>query len=160
MRIIRLVSIVLLGLLLSISALSCAATDEESIKQSTKQVDTVSEASWAQYYSNFKEMASDSFVNAVVVGEITRVISVQTEPPPKAASGLLHLAFTDFEFKIERTIKGKEASLIIIHQTGAEGDFEIQDDPLFKVSEKYILFLHEYEVRNRWASGQVQDNRK
>ena len=146
------IGIVMLVILLCIPLFSCTTPKEESIEQTG----TLSEASWGHFYNNFGEMYSDSFVDAVVLGEITRVVSVQTEPPPKAASGSLHLAFTDFEFKIERTLKGKEAVLIILHQTGAEGDFEIQDDPLFKIGEKYILFLHKYEEGKYFVTGGPQ----
>jgi hypothetical protein len=152
MRNVQTLGTILLGTLLSLSTLSCAATDEESIEQ----VSTESEASWGHFYNNFREMFSDSFVDAVVFGEISRVVSVQIEPSPKAASGSLHLAFTDFEFKIERTLKGKEAGMIILHQTGAEGDFEIHDDPLFKIGEKYVLFLHKYEEGKYFVTGGPQ----
>jgi hypothetical protein len=101
-------------------------------------------------------MYNDSFVDTVVIGKITRILSVISEPPPKAASGSLHLAFTDFEFSIERTLKGKEAGNITIHQTGASGEFEIRDDPLFLEGEKYVLFLHKYEEGRYFVTGGPQ----
>ncbi len=139
-------------LLLSFSLLSCVPTNDKSISPSN----TINEASWGQSYNNLNEMYNDSFVDTVLIGKITRILTVITEPPPKAASGSLHLAFTDFEFCIERTLKGKEAGNITIHQTGASGEFEIRDDPLFQVGEQYLLFLHKYEEGRYFVTGGPQ----
>lgn len=98
-------------------------------------------ASWAVGYQSIAELRRDA--DLVVLGSITGIAGVEND-----SNGL---PFTDFTFRIERVISDPKArrglSSITLHQTGGVMNgyrYEVEDDTLFSIGERAILFLREY----------------
>lgn len=98
-------------------------------------------ASWAVGYQSIAELRRDA--DLVVLGSITGIAGVEHD-----SNGL---PFTDFTFRIERVISDPKArsglSSITLHQTGGVMNgyrYEVEDDTLFGIGERAILFLREY----------------
>lgn len=125
------------------SSVSCSQ-DNDQITQNEPTLQ-ITEASWAKHYDSIDELCSDPDIGLIAIGEIDRIIDVVASDPVNARWGPVYLYYTDFNFIIERVLEGKDTKEIIIRQTGADGKWEISDDPLFKPGEKYVLFLREYE---------------
>ncbi len=103
-------------------------------------------ASWGASFEDLAELCSSS--DLVAAGVIDRVASVE------AATGS-PLFFTKFVFRIEKTYKGNETGEIILNITGApdKPGSALEEDPLFNVGERWILFLREYEEGLYYSLG-------
>jgi len=112
--------------------------------------------SWAQQYRSLADLKAHSDV--AVEGTITRA----TQEPGASTT---NIPFTDFQFTVAATLydpghraaatAGTPATLTI-HQTGGVVNdelFQFEDDPLFKVGEKCVLFLHEYATGRYMVIG-------
>jgi hypothetical protein len=127
------------------SFVSCTTSDQgPNEANQTSSIPSLN-ASWARGYSSIDELVSDSFVDLIAVGEIDRVIGVTRNKAAENSRGPVYVYFTDFSFRIDSVLKGADTKEVLIHQTGAVGEGEIDQDPLFKPGERYVLFLHEYE---------------
>jgi hypothetical protein len=114
------------------------------------------DASWARYYRSMADLKAHTDV--AVEGTITKA----TQEPGASTTST---PFTDFQFTVAATLydPGHRAAAtaggpetLTIHQTGGIVDgeqFQIDDDPLFKVGEKYVLFLHEYATGHYMVVG-------
>jgi len=143
-------TIAILTAIMVLSAISCT-TANDGINQNQN---IVANLSWASHYQDICELCTEA--DLIAVGEIDRVINETSDKVAEAEWGPVIIYTTDFAFWIEQILKGKEAKEIILHQTGAAGKEEISDDPLFKLGEKYILFLHEYEAGKYFVLGGPQ----
>jgi hypothetical protein len=114
------------------------------------------DASWAHYYRSMADLKAHT--DMAVQGAITKA----TQEPGASTT---NIPFTDFQFTVAATLydpghraaatAGTPATLTI-HQTGGIVDceqFQFDDDPLFRVGEKYVLFLHEYATRRHMVVG-------
>lgn len=75
-------------------------------------------------------------------------------------SGPNALPFTDFQFRIDSSLKGvPEAQTIVLHQTGGPfhgAIFVVDDDPLMKPQDCYVLFLRRYAPEHYFILGGAQ----
>jgi len=134
------------------------------------------DASWATYYTGLRElrMSADLIVLATVVRQQTSLVNmkvagesagapaseVRTPASAVAANSNGYLT-TDFELTVQgvlANVKGLPTSGgLVVTQTGgidAAGTvYETDDDPLFKVGDKVVLFLIQYAPGNYKASG-------
>ena len=115
------------------------------------------DASWAEYYHSMSALKAHSDV--AVEGTITKA-SVE----PRASS--TDVPYTDFQFTVGSTLldprhkiaaaTAAKPAVLTIHQTGGTVDdttFQVDDDPLFKVGQKYVLFLQEYSPGHYKVAG-------
>jgi hypothetical protein len=146
----------IVGLLLILGlfgSISCAATEQTSDRANQVPGTPSIDASWAQSYGSIDELIADSFVNLIAVGEIDSVIEVTKKKEAENSRGPVYVYSTDFSFRIDRVLKGPDTKQVSIHQTGAEGEGEIDQDPLFKPGERSVLFLHEYAPGKYYVVG-------
>ena len=105
---------------------------------------TVVRVSWHSGYGSLQELTNAS--DAIVEGVVIDAESYKEELDEHGCD----LIFTDYSFKVQLVIKGslKRSDVITIHQTGGtvgEQTLIVCDDPLFRIGETLILFLHEYD---------------
>jgi len=110
------------------------------------------EVDWARGYSSLKELKQ--ITDPGVQGHFTAIAGTSSE-----GQGLF---FTDFTFTITRVlwdpqhqIQNKTGS-ITIHQTGGctqDTFYKVSDDPLFRIGEAAILFLHQYSPGHYAVDG-------
>lgn len=106
---------------------------------------TTAEASFVGGGSTISEILNGPIkTDAIVDGTFTG-----STPAPKDSSGV---EYTDFSFNVSKTLYGSASESITIHQTGGP-DFQVSDDPLFKVGDSYILFLHQYSPGKYFVVG-------
>jgi outer membrane murein-binding lipoprotein Lpp len=113
----------------------------------------VSEPKWAESYSNIHDLTAHSDI--AVAGSITKVIS-QTVSSSNVPS-------TDFQLTVSKVLADKNksglasGSTVVIHQTGGTAQdgthIESDDDPLFKVGEATVLFLHQFSPGHFYVVG-------
>ena len=132
---------------------SCTTSDQTSNEANQTSSIPSLDVSWAQSFSSIDELVSDSFVDLIVVGEIDRVIGVTRNKAAENSRGPVYVYFTDFSFRIDSVLKGADTKEVLIHQTGAVAEGEIDQDPLFKPGERYVLFLHEYDSGKSFVVG-------
>lgn len=101
---------------------------------------TVVHASWPKSYTEIGDLTYDSDIIALVeVTGINKTYYVNNNIP-----------FTDYNVKVVTPIKGADADeQLIITQTGINSKnliFEIEDDPLLKVGNTYLIFGYNNEV--------------
>lgn len=98
------------------------------------------DVSWTRLYHDIASLKADS--DLVVSGRVVRSTPVTGNPPA-----------TDFTFSVDAVLHARDGqralagTTIVIHQTGGIQNgqtYEVRDDPLFKVGEKDVLFLHQY----------------
>lgn len=115
------------------------------------------DASWAEYYHSMSALKAHSDI--AVEGTITKA---SLEPLASSSA----VPFTDFQFTVASTLfdprheiaaaSASKPAVITIHQTGGTESgttFEVDDDPLFKVGQKYVLFLQEYSPGHYKVAG-------
>ncbi|HWG25902.1 hypothetical protein [Actinospica sp.] len=115
------------------------------------------DASWAHYYRSMADLKAHTDV--AVEGTITKATQ---EPGASTTSA----PFTDFQFTVTADLydPGHRAAAstsgtpvtLSIHQTGGAVNGEVyqfDDDPLFKVGERYVLFLREYAPGHYMVAG-------
>lgn len=144
-RIVRIVLGVTAGALLIASA-GCA-----SGKHPQRHV-TLS-ASWAVEYQSFSALKHNA--DLAVQGEFERTMRVT-----KDEHGV---PYTDFGFTVQRILLGPRSGSLVavggtveIHQTGAASSdviTDVDDDPLFRVGDQAVLFLHEYSPGKYFVIG-------
>ena len=110
-------------------------------------------ASWAQYGNMAELHAEADLIAAGIIGGTTEEGEEKIGEPRWGAD---YLYYTDFSFKVEQVIKGKEVKEIAIHQIGMSGEVQLADDPLFRLDENWILFLREYEPNKYFVLGGPQ----
>jgi hypothetical protein len=122
------------GLLLSTSVFSPSGDPE---------VHTVwADASFAHAYSTIEELCGEADI--IAVGTVTAIETVNEWIVGETRWGPSVLWSTDFVFTVEQVLRGPEnLSGVVINQGGAQGQWEIRSDPLFKIGEQYVVFLHE-----------------
>jgi hypothetical protein len=113
-------------------------------------------ASYPTAFNNFAELCAASDI--VALGEVERVIEVL----PQHGS----LFFTRFSFRIEKVFKGDSNAEVTLSITGnpESPGSNLEEDPLFSVGERYLLFLHEFDdglyySLGPWGRFQIVDNR-
>lgn len=126
----------------------------------------MSEVSWAKGYDDLSSLRAESVV--VVEGRVTRLVELiarnTADSPGRAPPPLL---MSDFEFQVERVLQGNLApGPVVVRQTGGIQDgltMEIRDDPLFRIGDRYILFLAKGPDRffalGPWGRLIVEDGR-
>jgi hypothetical protein len=147
----KLVSLTLIVLML-FGAASCTRLSQTT---NLSNNNSGADVSWAYGFNSIEEMANDTRVDLIAVGEIASIIGVSENKIAENDKGTVYMYFTDYNFKINRVLKGTEMDEVVIHQTGADGQEEsiIAQDPLFRPGEKYVLFLHEYEPGKTFVAG-------
>jgi hypothetical protein len=112
-------------------------------------------ASYGMSFDNFAELFAAS--DMVALGVIDRIIEVL---PQKG-----HLYFTRFAFRTERVFKGEALGEVVLSITGNSDipGSDLEEDPLFSVGERYVLFLHEfadglYYSLGPWGRYKIIDN--
>jgi hypothetical protein len=118
-------------LVLSITSTACAQTNPKLVNSGKGDV------SWAKGWTNLSDLVTDSPL--IVIGEIVKVKETIQQNE--------RLYFTKFFFRVDTVLKGQAANQIVIYQTGTPDKPEtgIMDDPLFKIGDKYLLFLESNE---------------
>ncbi len=110
-----------------------------------------SAVSWAEHYNDIHDLTAHS--NLVVAGSFTAVAKQTTSGDSPS---------TDFTFAVSKVLADKAkttvaGSAITIHQTGgsmSDGTpVSTEDDPLFKVGEATVLFLHQYSPGHFYVVG-------
>jgi len=131
-----------------------ASSNGQQIPESVAQERViVASAKWIKDFKSLREMTTDS--DLVVVGVVTdigpsRLIGDSPEAADAAinAGAIPGLLVTDYQYKIEQVLKGKASvgDIITLTQTGGfwNGLTQyIQDDPLYELDERTILFLQD-----------------
>jgi hypothetical protein len=97
-------------------------------------------ASWTRLYHDIKSLKHDSDV--VVSGTVTGISNTDTSQTP---------VMTDFIFQVHQTLWDPHNRIhdtnLIVRQTGGVANgtrYVIQDDPLFQIGQKAVLFLYEF----------------
>lgn len=119
--------------------------------QASQRMQTVKiSVSWVRGYQDLKSLKQASDI--VVAGTITKIARVT-----KDKKGIVT---TDFVFSISHIVWDPrhllKDSSIIIHQTGGIINnirYEVDDDPLFQLGERAVLFLHEYKSGYAYVVG-------
>ena len=103
------------------------------------------EASWAFLYNNMADMCTHSDV--IAIGVVDRAIESRDE-------GSLYM--TDWAFRVEKVLKGKETGEITVVQTGSPDvpGSDMKADTLFLPGDRYLLFLRESSTGNLWFHPQ------
>lgn len=84
--------------------------------------------------------------DAVVVGQIGKVLDEIASPGAETPLGTDYLYYTDFKFIVESGLKAEvKDNSIIVRQIGKAGTQELKDNPLFHPGDHYLLFLREEE---------------
>jgi hypothetical protein len=106
------------------------------------------DASWAGAYSTMEELCMGADI--IAVGTVTAIEQVTN----RTTAGGSVLYFTDFAFTVAQALKGPgNLSEVVIHQTGAPGEWELQSDPLFNLGEQYVVFVDGEEGRYATIGG-------
>jgi hypothetical protein len=117
------------------------------------------EVSWAMGYGSLKELKRATALDLAIQGTFTTIQSTQGQAPPSRQNGPLT---TDFSFLISKVLLdphhllNSSSSTITIHQTGGRlGNtlHQVCDDPLFRVGEEAILFLHQFSPGQYFVMG-------
>jgi hypothetical protein len=117
------------------------------------------EASWAMGYKSLKELKRAAAMDLAVQGTFTAIQSTEGQASSGGSNGLLA---TDFSFMISKVLLDPHHALktspasIIIHQTGGRSGgtlHQVCDDPLFRVGEEAILFLHQFSPGHYFVIG-------
>lgn len=115
----------------------------------------ISSVHWTKDFNGLREMVADSdlVVVGIVIGSQPSRLIRDNLPPEiekniEQAGGVPGLIVTDYSFRVEKVLKGQlsKGDTIIIVQTGGtyNGVKEyIEDDPLFEVEERAVLFLND-----------------
>ena len=126
-----------------LGAAACSAAPQTSAAPKVVSMD----ASWAEYYKSMSALKAHTDV--AVEGTITKA----TFDPRASATAT---PFTDFQFTVESTYfdphsriaaTASKPAVLTIHQTGGTVNgttYQVDDDPLFQIGQKYVLFLREY----------------
>jgi hypothetical protein len=109
--------------------------------------------SWAAEYQSLSALAQNA--DLAVQGEVERTIRVTTDEH--------QIPYTDSGFTVQRILlrprSGSPVAVgttLDIHQTGAASSHvitEVDDDPLFRVGDQAVLFLHEYSPGKYFVIG-------
>ena len=122
---------------------ACSASPQTSAAPKVVSMD----ASWAEAYQSMSALKAHTDV--AVEGTITAA-----SLDPQASS--TDVPFTDFQFTVGSTFfdphnrivaAASKPAVLTIHQTGGLVNgtiFQVDDDPLFQVGQRYVLFLREY----------------
>jgi hypothetical protein len=110
-------------------------------------------ASWAAEYESLGALKRSA--DLAVQGEFERTIRVTMDEH--------RIPYTDFGFTVQRILlrprSGSPVSVggtVEIHQTGAASSdviTEVEDDPLFRIRDRAVLFLHEYSPGKYFVIG-------
>jgi hypothetical protein len=109
------------------------------------------EVSWAMFYETLGELKRATALDLAVQGVFTTILSTQGQENP--SSGSNGPISTNFSFTISKVLLDPHHLLtsspthITIHQTGGwQGNtlHQVCGDPLFRISEGTILFLHQF----------------
>lgn len=105
--------------------------------------------SWTRLYNDIKSLKHDSDV--AVSGTITGISNTTSSQD---------LVMTDFTFQIRKTLwdphKRINGTSLIVQQEGGVTNntrYVAEDDPLFRVGEEAVLFLHEFSPGNYFVVG-------
>jgi hypothetical protein len=141
--------VVMIITMVAFLAILCSAS--VSMQNLTVEVDV----SWAKGYAGIENLSAEA--DLIAVGTVKNIVGVTGDVVGEDRWGSIILYFTDFAFSVERVLKGPQVIReVIIHQTGAVGEYEIRDDPLLERGDKYVLFLHEYETGKYYILGGPQ----
>lgn len=116
---------------------------------------------YVKSYNNIKELAADA--NLIVVGMIDRTIEVVPDEATKSEDPKNRTYLTRSAVRVERILKGKVGSRIVISQMGAVGWAEEYGNPVFRPGERYFLFLRDgqdgkYYLLNPLGRYSIKDN--
>jgi hypothetical protein len=109
------------------------------------------EASWSIGYHDLKSLKAASAV--VIEGTISAVARVTLDTAT-------NIPYTDFTVSIDKVVfdpQGRvHGATTIVHQTGGIVNgtlYQVDDDPLFQIGERVVLFLHEYDPGKYYVVG-------
>lgn len=116
------------------------------------------QASWAMGYRSLKELKQATALDLAVRGTFTAIQGTQGQAPSSGSSDLLS---TDFSFTINKVLLDphhlfNSSSSVTIHQTGGRVGstlHQVCDDPLFRIGEEAILFLHQFSPGQYFVMG-------
>lgn len=117
------------------------------------------EVSWARFYSSLTELKRATELDLAVQGTFTAVQATQGDAPSAGPSTPL---MTDFSFTISKVlldphhVLGGSSSSITIRQAGGQIGATVHQvcgDPLFRVDETAILFLHHSDAGQYFVMG-------
>lgn len=132
----------------------CALVAVGGCSSSPKQEKSASlDASWAIEYQSVASLKSNADV--AVLGTFTKVLQQTIDKN--------NIPYTDFQFSVKRQLFKSQSKKSVangvtlsIHQTGGTVDgvlMQVDDDPLFKVGDSAVLFLHEYAPEKYYVIG-------
>lgn len=132
-----------LGLCALVAAGGCSSSQKQGNSQKQEKSASL-DASWATEYQSLASLKSNADV--AVLGTFTKVMQQTIDKN--------NIPYTDFQFSVKRQLfkLGSKQSVangaaLSVHQTGGTVDgvlMQVDDDPLFKVGDSAILFLHQY----------------
>lgn len=102
-------------------------------------------ASWADGASTVAGLAKNS--DAVALVAITAVVATGQDPDPFDRT-----PYTSFTATVRRWLMGTGDATIQIKQTGDTSQ-QVDDDPLLKVGEVAVVFLHEFAENKYYIVG-------
>ena len=122
-------------LLITLGIISC---DGEYVRIEKDEVG-LWQASRPMGYKDFDGLFTDKDMDLIAVGKIDRVIQVTKLEESKRVDTYR----TAFAFKIETLFMGEEAKEVVVYQLGSPAvpTSGLEDDPVFKVGERHLLFL-------------------
>ncbi len=97
------------------------------------------QASWARSFYSLNQLSTDSDIDMIAIGTIDRVVEVTNFSPIPWHPDYM----TKFAFTVDTILKGEYIKEIVVPQLGApdKPGSDVGEDPLFKIGEKYVLFL-------------------
>lgn len=111
------------------------------------------EVSWAMFYTSLKDLKRTPSLDLAVQGKFTDIIATSQQTDPIS---------TDFSFAISKVLLNPHrmpqnaGSSLTIHQNGGwrGGTLcQVSDDPLFRIGEEAILFLHQFGPGSYFVDG-------
>ncbi len=120
------------GIFLVLVLVVCAVFLSSCSRSAEASDNIVLHASWAEYYENINDLTSESDFIALV--EIKDVVSVMQDE-----NGIY---FSVFRADVLEGVLGKDESIDLLLTGAAVEDMkmEIEDDPLLKIGEKWLVF--------------------
>ncbi len=125
-------------LLFSVLILGIVSCNDENVRIDEDEVGHW-QASRPVDYMTFDELFTDRDMDLIATGVIDRVIQVtEIEGSERAVRYR-----TAFAFRIETLFMGEDAKEVVVYQLGSPDNpgSGLDDDPVFKVGEKHVLFL-------------------
>ncbi len=115
-------------------------------------------ATYARLYVSLEKMANSNYTDAIVEGVVVDARSGIHKVSDPSGYGII---YTDYSFEVKLVLKGslKPSDTILIRLTGGTVNGRttvMREDPLLKVGETLILFLHQWESGKYFIEGGPQ----